>query len=88
MNDMIPASVERIDGPKSQADATNLSYLRDVDCGARYGFGPRHWGRLVDRGAAPAPVRFGRLTRWKLSTLEEWERDGCKPIRTTGKVVR
>ena len=55
----------------------------DADAAAaRYGFSKRHWLRLVDSGKAPAPTRFGRLVRWCLTSLQTWENDGCKPIRT------
>jgi predicted DNA-binding transcriptional regulator AlpA len=57
-------------------------------CGARYGFSWRHWLRLVDAGKAPPPIRFGRLVRWNLDTLEEWERTGCLPVRDFADEVR
>lgn len=67
----------------------NGERYRDADgCAMRFGFSRRHWLRLVDSGRAPQPTRFGRLCRWSLATLEEWERGGCRPIRTAGKAVR
>ena len=57
------------------------------ECAYRKGISKRHWNRLVDRGAAPQPIRLGRLVRWSLTTLEEWERGGCKPIRQIGRAV-
>ena len=80
---MVPltAAVERIDGKNERA------YFTEKQCGARYGFGSRHWRRLVDRGAAPSPTRFGRLTRWSAQSLLAWEASGCKPIRAIGKAV-
>lgn len=77
------AVAERIGGPESRAVAI------DADaCASRYGISKRHWLRLCDRSAAPRPIRLGRLVRWSLTTLEEWERSGCKPIRVAGKAVR
>lgn len=74
---------ERIGGPESRAVAI------DADaCASRYGISKRHWLRLVDRGAAVAPIRLGRLVRWSIASLEAWERDGCRPIRSAGKAVR
>ena len=74
------AAAERIGGPESRAVAI------DADaCASRYGISKRHWLRLVDRGAAVAPIRLGRLVRWSISSLEAWEAGGCKPIRTAGK---
>ena len=58
----------------------------DADaCASRFGISKRHWLRLTDGGKAPLPVRLGRLVRWSISTLEEWERGGCKPIRQLGR---
>jgi predicted DNA-binding transcriptional regulator AlpA len=42
---------------------------------------PRHVWRLVDDELAPAPLRIGRLCRWRVGTLRDWIRSGCKPIR-------
>jgi excisionase family DNA binding protein len=44
----------------------------------------RHVYRLSDAGRMPAPVRRGALVRWDRLGLEEWIRDGCKPVRTGG----
>ena len=62
------------------------SYLDAPKCGERFQISARHWVRLVDSGRAPQPIRFGRLTRWSIRTLEEWETAGCprcdrRPIR-------
>ena len=65
----------------SAAQSAAKRYLDARECGARYGFSWRHWLRLVDGGKAPQPVRFGRLVRWPLASLEEWEAGGCRPIR-------
>ena len=64
----------------SNLPATHLSA---DDCGARYSFSGKHWRRLVDAGNAPQPVRFGgKLVRWAVSVLEEWEKAGCPAVRT------
>ncbi len=74
------AAAERIGGPESRAVAI------DADaCASRYGISKRHWLRLVDRGAAVAPLRLGRLVRWSLESLSAWEKNGCKPIRQVGR---
>ena len=52
-------------------------YLDALQCGERFGFSARHWVRQVDSGRAPQPIRFGRLTRWSIRSLEEWEAAGC-----------
>lgn len=70
-------------GTLSPADAS-AKYTDARGCGARYGFSWRHWLRLVDAGRAPQPVRFGRLVRWSLSSLETWEAGGCRPVRAAG----
>ncbi len=65
---------------QSPADAST-KYLDAKGCAARYGFSWRHWLRLVDAGKAPPPVRFGRLVRWSISSLESWEAAGCPSCR-------
>ena len=34
--------------------------------------------RLADSGRMPAPVRVGRLVRWRSDELAGWIRDGCR----------
>ena len=57
--------------------AQDVQFLTAKACSQRYGFSARHFLRLVDAGKAPRPTRFGRLTRWSLKSLEEWEAAGC-----------
>ena len=78
------AAAERIGGTESRAVAIATHVDADA-CASRYGISKRHWLRLVDSGRAVQPTRFGRLVRWSIASLEAWERDGCKPIRTAGK---
>lgn len=61
------------------------AYLDADGCATRYAFSRRHWFRLVDSGHAPRPTHFGRLVRWSLATLIEWEAGGCKSVRAAGK---
>jgi excisionase family DNA binding protein len=39
----------------------------------------RHVCRLLDEKALPAPVRLGRLLRWRLSDILEWIEADCPP---------
>lgn len=39
-------------------------------CAKMLGLSIRSWQRLVKNGNAPAPVKLGRLTRWRLSDVE------------------
>ncbi len=59
------------------AEPSAKIYLDAKECGTRYGFSWRHWLRLVEAEKAPQSTRFGRLVRWPVASLEEWERDGC-----------
>lgn len=62
------------------------THIRADACCVRFGgISKRHWSRMVDAGKAPQPVRLGRLCLWSVETLEEWERGGCKPVRTVKK---
>jgi predicted DNA-binding transcriptional regulator AlpA len=61
-------------------DFPGISPHRFLDargCALRYSFSLRHWHRLVERGLAPPPQRFGRLVRWSLMDLESWEAAQC-----------
>ena len=40
----------------------------------------RHLYRLVDRSAAPRPVRLGNLLRFRRDDIETWIRDGCPSV--------
>lgn len=76
--------------PSVKANAEGIGgngvrYLNADGCAVRYGFSRRHWFRLVDSGRAPQPTHFGRLVRWSLDSLSEWEAGGCKPIRAVTK---
>lgn len=71
------------------AQATQeAQFLTAKACSQRYGFSVRHWLRMVDGGKAPLPVRFGRLTRWPIRTLEKWEADGCPSCRSNRRAGR
>lgn len=74
----LKAAVERVGG-------NDDSYLDEDGCATRYAFSRRHWRRLVDSGRAPQPTHFGRLVRWSLKSLREWEAGGCKPVRAVAK---
>jgi len=41
------------------------------------GCSQRHVLRLVEREAMPAPVRLGRLARWKADEVNRWIAAGC-----------
>lgn len=45
----------------------------------------RHVFRLVERGLIPAPVKVGRLTRFKRDEIERWIDGGCRPVRAGGR---
>ena len=49
------------------------------------GVSDRHFRRLVDSGAAPQPVRLGRLLRWPRAQIEAWIANGCQPVRGGGQ---
>ena len=65
-----------------RADISAKRFFDAKECAARYGISWRTWLRLVDSGRAPQPTRFGRLVRWPLATLENWESNNCSRIRT------
>jgi len=42
----------------------------------------RHIWRMADAGLMPAPLKLGRLRRWRVGTIRQWIAGGCKPART------
>jgi excisionase family DNA binding protein len=48
----------------------------------------RHLYRLVDTGRMPAPVRLGRLVRWRRAEVLEWIANGCPPVRVAKGAAR
>lgn len=87
MTNIAQVFTERIGGPESRSAVTaERRYIDADECAERFGgISKRHWIRLVDSGRAPQPTRFGRLVRWSLESLLEWERGGCRPIRHVGQ---
>lgn len=63
-------------------DEKSPKYLKAKEVAERYGFSQRHWYRMVERKDAPAPTRFGGLSRWRIEDLEEWEANDCQPLVT------
>lgn len=76
------------DGATESPTQVESAFKTAPQCGERYEVSVRHWSRLVESGKAPQPVRFGRLTRWSLQTLKEWEAAGCPPVRQAGRASR
>jgi hypothetical protein len=72
------------------ADLAVLASLPDdalihaTQAAALYGCSVRHLWRAAGR-LIPAPLAVGRLKRWRLGTLREHIRSGCKPIRQGGR---
>lgn len=52
-------------------------FLDAKQAAVRYSVSIPHWRRMVDAGRAPQPVRLGRVLRWALATLQDWEARGC-----------
>jgi predicted DNA-binding transcriptional regulator AlpA len=52
-------------------DAKVLSKLLDTSHSTLY--------RLLAEEALPAPVKFGRLTKWRLAEIIEWIEADCPP---------
>lgn len=44
------------------------------------GIGRSHFSNLVATGKAPAPLRLGRRTLWRVADLEAWVSAGCPAV--------
>ena len=55
--------------------------LSSADLSRMLGISRRHVCRLRDTGRLPAPIRLGKLIRWRKVTIETWLADCDKPLR-------
>lgn len=67
---------------------SSVGLLADINQLSDEGLGsPRHIRRQVDAGRMPAPVRLGRLLRWRMETgdpttgIRDWIQAGCPRVR-------
>jgi len=72
---------------RKQIDSSGVSCLDGRACADRYAISLSSWTRLVMSHSAPQPIRLGRLVRWKIEDLREWERDNCRPVHPARKVA-
>jgi excisionase family DNA binding protein len=47
------------------------------DVAGMIGCSSRHVARLAKNNHLPAPVKVGRLTRWRKAEIQEWILRGC-----------
>ncbi len=52
---------------------TTPQFLTSGQCAARYNISERHFVRLVEQGVMPKPLKLGRVSRWSVASLEEYE---------------
>jgi predicted DNA-binding transcriptional regulator AlpA len=61
-------------------------FLTIGQCAARYNISVRHFRQLVDLGEMPKPFKLGRVVRWSVKVLEEFEAAAAKKLqRQTNK---
>ncbi|GHT17329.1 hypothetical protein FACS1894189_3000 [Planctomycetales bacterium] len=61
-------------------------FLTIGQCAARYNISVRHFRQLVDLGEMPKPFKLGRVVRWSVKVLEEFENTAAKKLqRQTNK---
>ena len=63
-------------------------YFDVDDLARRFKTSTRHIFRMADQGRMPWGMKLGQLRRWSRRAIEEWERGGCQPVRTTAKGSR
>ncbi len=68
-----PRSVARTIGDTMETECNNLSLLMNArDVAEALGVSERSVWRLAAIGDIPPPVRIGRSTRWRRSTIDSW----------------
>ncbi|MBP7748480.1 MAG: helix-turn-helix domain-containing protein [Phycisphaerae bacterium] len=55
--------------------------------GTLLGVSGRTVARMVDAGRLPAPVRIGRLKRWRLAEVRAWVAAGCPDAATFARLT-
>ena len=66
--------------------ASNRPRLGDAGkVGSICGYSKRTVLRYADRGLMPFGRKIGALRRWDLDEVEQWIKDGCRPVRFAGK---
>jgi hypothetical protein len=66
-------------GASAEVPPRRLGDAKQV--GSRLSCSWRHVLRMADRGLMPWGLKLGSLRRWDMEQLEEWIKDGCKPVR-------
>jgi predicted DNA-binding transcriptional regulator AlpA len=51
-----------------------------------YSCSTRHAWRAADGGLIPAPLRVGRIVRWRIGSIRDHIRGGCQPVRRQRRV--
>ncbi|MDV6032737.1 MAG: helix-turn-helix domain-containing protein [Phycisphaera sp. RhM] len=62
-------------------ETSSPTMLTVDDLASRWNCSIKHVRRQRDAGLIPAGVRIGRLLRFPVAEIEQWERDGC-PTRS------
>jgi excisionase family DNA binding protein len=76
MSDPVTRSEETQEGMQVSID--RLPLLLDIGQAAQYlNVGKRTFWKLHAVGRVPAPIKLGRLTRWRKDDLEAWVKAGC-----------
>ena len=74
---MTSTSAARSPDSDSRSSEPGLSLLSPKQVATILGCSPRHVARLVDSGAMPAPLRLGKLVRWRRGEIDAWIAEGC-----------
>ena len=67
-------------GTRAEAPEQQPRFLTVDDIARMLTCSPRHVRRLVDSGRMPAPLRLGRLCRWRADVIAEWIDAGCPRV--------
>ena len=72
--------------PPDLAALTNLpddALIGVAAVAALYACSERHVWRAAERGLIPQPARVGGIVRWRIGSVREHIRAGCKPLART-----
>ena len=76
------------DGAYAPPSLPAQEYLNADDLARRYKASARSIFRWADSGLIPPGTKIGTLRRWSRHDIEQWEQDGCRPVRGGGAGAR
>ena len=73
------AVAPKLDQSKTQEACSQALLLSDTEAAALLGSSRSHFRNMHRLGNCPAPIKFGRSTKWRKAELIDWINEGSPP---------